>query len=583
MRTETKVELELLIKNAKLVDVEKETVRTVDIGITGANFSFVNGQTPKNQEERYAKIMDCTNKYVVPGLIDAHTHLELSLLSNVPFAEAVIPRGTTAAVIDCHDIVNVLGVKGLELFIEESKVTPLKSFFMVPPCVPSAVGLEDSGTTIRFEDVKKALSLPRVIGVAEVMDVHRVLEEDEELKKIIDFATDNGKIIDGHCPALPGEDAERYFNLCGAKTDHESTSEREVLDKLERAVWVHLRRTSFGQEYPYKKIFEDRESAHRVMLCSDGCLTPNDILDSGHIATFIRELIAEGVEPVKAIKAATINPATCYGIDKELGSVKQGKKADFLILSDLKRFEIEAVFINGKEITDTRFPRFDFPSYSLNTVKVKTPSRSQLSVAAPEQLRDKEHVSVLVMKLEKNSLLTKKIVYRIENSSGLLNPDAERDILKAVVMERHGLDMPPAVGFVSGFGLKHGAFGGSIGQDAQHIVVIGHNDDDILNVIETIKENQGGMYYSKQNQVLSGLELPIGGIVSSKPPETVAEEINNMNSILWENGCSVPAPYLTLSLQITLPVIPELKLTNRGLVDVNERKFVSLFPDVNNN
>lgn len=564
------------------MDVEEGTIKIAHIGISGENFSSVNEYVPKDQERRYSRIIDYTNKYIVPGLIDAHTHPELSLLSVVPFAEAVIPQGTTAVIIDCHDFVNVLGIKGLELLIEESNRTPLKSFFMVPPCVPSAIEFEDSGTTIGFEDVKRALSLPKVLGLAEVMDTHRVLEGEEGLQKIIQFAKDNNKIIDGHCPVLSAEDEEKYFKLSGAKTDHESTSVQEVLNKLNRSLWVYLRRTSLDHKCSYRRVFEEGVN-QRVMLCSDGCLTPEDILDSGHISAFVRELISEGIEPVEAIKAATINPATCYGIDNELGSVKKGKKADFLILSDLKEFEVETVFINGREITDAKFTRLNFPPCSLNTVKFNIPSKSQLAIAIPEPLHDKEDVSVVIIKLERNSLLTKKMVCPMKNSSGFLEPDTSRDILKAVVMERYGLGIPPRAGFVSGFGLKEGAFGGSIGQDSQHIVVIGCNDGDILTVMEAIKENQGGIFYSRGNQILSRLELPIGGIMSSESPRKIAEKINNMNSVLWGNGCTVLAPYLILSLQITLPVIPELKLTNRGLLDVNKRRFINLFAEINNN
>lgn len=574
--------MDLLIKNARLLDVENGIIRTANIGIKGDAFFSVNVQIPKEQG-KYRNVIDCTGKYIVPGLIDSHTHLELSLLSAVPFAEAVVPQGTTTAIIDCHDFVNVLGMKGLELLIEESKKTPLRSFFMVPPCVPSAIEFEDSGATIQFEDVKKALSLPKVLGLAEVMDIHRVLRGEKELQKMIRFANHKNKIIDGHCPALPVEDEKEYFKLSGAKTDHESVSVKEILGKLNRSVWISLRQTSLGRKYSYKKIFEKEGTSQKVMLCSDGCLTPNDILDSGHIAGFIRELISEKINPVKAIQAATINPAICYGLENKLGSIKKGKKADFLILSDLKEFKVESVFIGGKEIVEKKFPRFNFPSYSLNTIKVKTPSRSQLSVVIPESLKHSQKVSIYVIKLEENSLLTKKTICSLRNNSGLLKPDVKRDILKVVVIERYGMGIPPVIGFVSGFGLREGAFGGSIGQDSQNIVIIGCNDDDIITVARAIKKNQGGIFYSRGNQVLSLLRLPVGGIMSSQTPTTVEKKIRNMNSILRENGCKVSAPYLTLSLQITLPVIPELKITNRGLLDVNRRKFLNLFKKLNNN
>lgn len=569
----------MLLKNAKMVDVETGMLRRADIIIKGDRFaSIVEPNLIKGK--RFAKkVIDCADKYVVPGLFDSHTHTELALCTIAPYAEGIIPHGTTSAIIDCHDFVNVIGMKGLNLFIRESKKVPLRTFLMAPSCVPSAVGFEDAGAVVSYADVKKALMLPKVLGLGEVMNVAGILKKEKKFEKMINFARAKNKIIDGHCPNLSEEDEKKYFRLSHAKTDHESTSIKEIFRKLDKGVWVHLRRTSLGQEYSYKKVFE--KSKNKIMLCSDGGIVPPDIIKSGHISAFIREIIKEGVNPVDAVKAATINTAICYGLERDFGSIKNGKKADFLILSDLKRFNVERVFIDGKEIVKREFPRFKFPSYSLNTVSIKTPSKSLIAVKVPHCLRHKKNAEVNVIKLKHNSLLTGKTVRTLKIHKGIVNPNPDKDILKVVVMERHGKNMPPAAGFISGFGLKNGAVGGSIAQDSQNIVVVGCDDNDIISVIREIKKNQGGIFYFKNKKIVSQISLPIAGIMSDKPFKKVAEDIARMDNVLKKNGCVLASPLTALSLNITLAVIPELKLSNRGLLDVNKMKFINVFEDMN--
>lgn len=569
----------IFLRNAKMVDVEIGTLKRADIAIEDSRFLSVD--EPKlTKGKRFANVIDCSDKYVVPGLFDSHTHTELALSTIAPYAEGIIPCGTTSAIIDCHDFVNVIGMKGLNLLISESKKIPLRAFFMAPSCVPSVVSFEDSGAAVLYADVRKALMLPKVLGLGEVMDVAGILKKDRKLEMMIDFAKEKNKIIDGHCPNLSEKDESIYFKLSCAKTDHESTSIKEIFRKLGKGIWVHLRRTSLGQEYSYKKVFEKNKD--KIMLCSDGCIAPPDVSKSGHISAFIKEIINEGVNPVDVIKAATINPAICYGLESDLGSIKKGKKADFLILSDLKRFNVERVFINGKEIVKREFPRFRFPSYSLNTIRMKIPSKFLIAVKVPEHLKHQKKVMVNVIKLKHHSLLTEKAVCKLQTAQGVVNPDIKQDILKVVVMERYGKEVLPATGFIAGFGIKNGAFGGSIAQDSQNIVVVGCSDEDIISVIRAIKKYQGGIFYSKNGKVVSKIKLPIAGIMSDKPFKNIADDIDRMNKILKKNGSTLKSPSLTLSLSISLVVIPELKLSNRGLIDVKRMRFINIFKEMDN-
>lgn len=562
-----------LLKNANIVDVKKRTIRKTDVFIRNGVFAPLDGLRAG------AKVIDLAGRYLCPGLIDSHTHSELSLMSIAPFAEMLTRSGTTAAIIDCHDFVNVLGMRGLRLLIRESLRTPLRAYFTVPACVPSRRGFEDSGVLIAAKDVEAALGLKRVIGLAEVMDTERLLTKDAELLKVIRLVKAKGMVIDGHCPSMSVDDEKRYFALSGAKTDHESANSAELLRKWRLGRWIHLRHTSFGREYSYKEIFKATGGA-RIMLATDGCLSPVDVMRDGHISSFIRELILDGVRPVDAVAAATIVPAECYGLGSEIGSISTGNRADFLILSSLEEFVVDDVFIGGVKVPAKGFERMRFPDYAVNTVKARVPVKDALALRLPAGQAHKKTVRTNVIGLMKGSLLTRRVAMTMKNLSGVVDADVKKDVLKAAVLGRFSSTARPQVGLVKGFGLASGAFGGSIGQDCQHICVIGTNDADMIKVMEAVIENQGGLFYVKDGIIIAGIRLPIGGIMTDAPAQVVAAGIQAMEEALCVNGVTLKSPYLALSLMITLAAIPELKLTNRGLLDVRAGRFMNVLADV---
>ncbi|MEK7691553.1 MAG: adenine deaminase C-terminal domain-containing protein [Bdellovibrionota bacterium] len=563
-----------LLRNASLVDVKEKTIRKSDILIRNGVFAPIDGLRAG------AKVIDLTGRYLCPGLIDSHTHSELSLMSVAPFAEMLTAFGTTAAIIDCHDFVNVVGMRGLRLLIRESSGTSLRAYFTAPACVPSRRGFEDSGALIAAKDIEAALCLKRVIGLAEVMDTERVLARDAELLKAIRLAKAKGMVIDGHCPSMRSDDEKRYFALSGAKTDHESTNLVELLRKWRMGKWIHLRHTSLGREYSYKEIFKATGGV-RIMLATDGCLSPVDVMSDGHISSFIRALMSDGVRPVDAIAAATIVPAECYGLASEIGSISIGNRADFLILSSLDRFVVDDVFIGGVRVIGDGFERMRFPSYAVNTIKARVPEKDDLVLRPPNGHGRAKTVRVNVIGLVKGSLLTRHIVMPMKISSGVVASDIKRDVIKVAVLGRFSPEERPQLGFVKGFGLLSGAFGGSIGQDCQHISVIGTNDADMIKVMETVVENQGGLFYAKDGIIVAGIGLPIGGIMTDAPAQVVAARIRAMEDALRVNGVGLKSPYLALSLMITLAAIPELKLTNRGLLNVRSGRFMDVMVDCN--
>ncbi|MBI5885528.1 MAG: adenine deaminase [Deltaproteobacteria bacterium] len=562
-----------ILRSARLVDVKRREIRRAEIRVS--NGRFVSVEEAGKTVAKGIKAIDCSAVFVSPGLIDGHTHTELSLMSMAPFAQMLLRSGTTAAIIDPHDFVNVVGMRGLKLLQKEAVKTPLRAFFMAPCCVPSAAGLEDSGVRLTYADVAGALSSERVLGLAEVMDTARLLRRDRALLKMIKTAGKLNKVVDGHCPALSLQDESRYLRISRAKTEHESVSIAEILRKHRRGLWVHLRRSSFGREYPYAEVFR-KTKGERLMLSTDGCVSPVDVMREGHISAFVRELIAAGVRPVDAVCAATINPALCYGLDREIGSIEAGKRADFILMKDLNGFAPYKTFINGKDVTKTKAARMTFPVYALNTVKAKSPDLDALRIQLPRNMRALSRVTVNVIGLRDGSLITEKKRAQMKNSNGVVNADPKRDILKAVVLERFSNAGRPQAGFVKGFGLKSGAFGGSIGQDCQHICVIGCDDKDIITVIDRVIREQGGIFYAKDGRMLDGLRLPLGGIMTNRPATEVAKRLERLEALLRRSGVKVASPYLTLSLQITLAAIPALKLTNRGLLDAGSGAFIDV-------
>lgn len=553
------------------MDVEKGSIKRADLLIEDGIFASTDY---RGRHEPSCTIIECNGKYISPGLIDSHTHPELALMTIAPYSEMIMRHGTSTAILDCHDFVNVVGMKGLDLLIEESKLTPLRTFFTAPPCIPSARGFEDSGGKVNFADIRRAMDKKEVVGLAEVMDVERVLSKEPELMKMIAFAKKMRKVVDGHCPSQTPERERKYFELTGATTDHESSSLSEIFRKMRFLKWHHLRHTSFGAEYPYGKLFSSKKYSCRLTLSSDGCMSPVEVAAKGHISYFIREVVKQGVPPLTVVAAATINPARCYGLDDEIGSIKTGKKADIAVFSDLINFRPVMTLIGGMDVTGKRVPRFKFPSWSKKTVRINPASRLDITFKTPDEFKKRPTAPVYVIALG-HGLLTKKEVVLLKNSNGEIKSCLKKDVLKAVVMERVSGKGKPVVGFVRGFGLKSGAFGGSIGQDCQHIVAIGRDDANIAAVIGMIRKKQGGIFFALNGKVVSGVCLPIGGIMSSGRFEKTVSDLKGLEDGLRKNGVKLRSPYLALSLQITLAAIPELKLTNKGLLDVYRKEFLN--------
>lgn len=526
---------DLVVKSAEVVNVLTEEIYKADIAICGDRIAGIG---------RYEGIkeIDAKDLYAIPGLIDAHTHLEMSLLTLSEFARLVVPRGNTCIIADPHEIANVLGKKGILYLLEEAKHTPIRFYCMIPSCVPSCP-LETSGGVITSKDVEELLEFENVLGLAEVMNYPGVIScEEDLLEKICKV-----ELIDGHCPKLSEKLLNAYVSA-GIMSDHESTDEREAKEKLRLGLRIMIREGSAAKNLRnLKAILGNR----RVMLVTDGDRSVSDLIGEGYLDSVLRTAIAEGVDEFKALQAVTLNPAEYFGINA--GLIAPGRFADLALVKDLRKFEAKKVIFGGKEPV---FTKFDYPEDAKMTMKAKELKESDLFL--PKGL-------ARIIEIIDGEILTEESVEAVEGI------DVKRDILKAVVVERHKRTGNVGKAYVRGFGIKRGAIAQSIAHDAHNIVAIGASDSEICRVVNRVIELGGGIVVYENG--FYELPLRIAGIMSDEKAEIVAEKLEKIENKLREMGCKLRSPIITLSF-IALPVIPKLKLTDLGLVDVEKFKVV---------
>lgn len=533
---------DLVIKNVQIVNVVTEEIIESDIAICEEIIAGIGNYSG-------VKEIDARNMYAVPGLIDGHTHVEMSMLSVSEFARLVVPKGTTSVVADPHEIANVLGKEGIRLMLEEAKQTPLRLFCLVPSCVPSSP-LETSGAVIDVDDISELLSIEDVLGLAEVMNYPGVINADSSvLSKIISAGK---SIVDGHAPGLKDRDLNAYVSS-GITSDHESTSYDEAMNKLRLGMWIMIREGSAARNLAALKEI----AGHRhVMLVTDGDRSVRDILEEGYLDHVFRRAVEEGIDEMKVLQMLTINPAEYFGINA--GIIAPSKFADIVLLENLKEFRVKRVLVGGK---DPKFKKFKHPEIVRNTVKAKT--------LTPEDLRVEGKGKARIIEVYDGEIVTGM---SIEFVDGI---DISRDILKAVVVERHTGSGRIGKAFVRGFGLQRGAIAQSIAHDAHNIVAVGASDEDICKAVNRVIDLQGGIVVCN-GDIKTELPLPIAGIMSDENAERVAEKLKDVEKAVNDLGCNLRSPIITLSF-IALPVIPKLKLTDLGLVDVEQFRLVDVF------
>ena len=562
-----KKKAKLVIKNGSIVDVCSGKVFKADLAIAEgyiAGFGEYEGE----------KEIDIEGKYISPGLMDAHIHIESSYCTPEEFGRMVVPHGTTTVIADPHEIVNVCGINGFHYMQNAAKNTCLSVKYMMPSCVP-ATSMEDAGCIILAKDMKEDIVSEAVPGLGEFMDYNAIIQNDDiALDKLV-LARNHKKIIDGHSPNLFGKDLNAY--VCGGiDTDHECSTLEEMEDRLSRGIYVQLRQGSACHNLEALIPGINEFNFRRCLLCSDD-RQPKTIFEDGHLEYHLRTLVKAGISPVMAIAMATINVSDCYGL-KDRGLIVPGKRADFVIFDDLKDFKVSSVYILGEEVAKDgnylkELEKYDISGVS-DTVHLDNFKKEMLQMC----LKSDE---VFAIEMIAGGVLSKKTKIKIKrDEKGFFVFDKNIDACKCAVVERHHNTGKVGLGIIKGYGIKSGAIAASVAHDSHNIICVGVNDDEMYMAIENVKENGGGFSLVKDGKVIESLSLPVAGLMSDLSGEEVSKKLLSLHKKavdeLGVNESLEPVMSLTF---MSLMVIPELKLTARGLFDIFENKFIDIEAD----
>lgn len=556
-----------VLKNATIVNVLTGKLdEGKDVAIKDERICFVGDCKELIGAE--TTVMDCTGKFIAPGFIDGHMHVESTMLSVTSFAQAAVIKGTTAVFMDPHEMANVFGLAGVELMHNEGKHAPIHVFTTVPSCVPSAVELEDAGSRLTPAEVDSALDWDGVYGLGEMMNYPGVIAGDAKMLAEINATTRRQLKATGHFPEGTTRALQTYL-LSGVDSCHETVTKAQALEKLALGMHVMIREGSAWQDVKevIKVLTEDDVNDDLLMLVTDD-IYPETLKEKGQINHVIRRAIEEGVHPVQAIKLATLNTARYFGVDHDYGSVSPNKSADLVILDDLTTLEPTDVFVGGHHISkngqlNVTVPAFSYPAAYYQSVHVKalteTDFLKQTSLTGVVEAR--------VIEVIENSARTKATRVKLKVEDGIVYPDLKEDVISLVCFDRHHQAQQQSVQFVKGFGIKRGAVASTVAHDSHNLIVMGVSPNDMKRAAEHLAEIGGGMVVVLDGEVIASVPLPIAGLMSAEPIETLLPKVRQLAQGWQTLGCSLHAPFMTFSL-IALPVIPDIRITNRGLVDV---------------
>lgn len=555
------IESDLLLYNGKIVDVYNNSIIQEDIAVW-KNWIVGIGPGYKAKET-----IDLKGRFIAPGFFDAHVHIESSMVEIPQFTRAVLPLGTTTVVTDPHEIANVLGHEGIHYMMDSAKHNPLNVFFMLSSCVPSS-DLETSGSQLRAFDLLPLLKSKWILGLAEMMNYPGVLKTDQDVLDKLGIVED--KRIDGHAPGLGGRDLNAYI-AAGVESEHECTILDEAKEKLQRGMYIMIREGSAAKNLKALLPLVNNGNERRFMFCTDD-RHPHDILREGHMNYIIKKSIEYGLAPVTAIRMATLNPSEYFHLS-HLGAIAPGKIADLVIFDNFESMFIHRVYKNGKLVALDGKPVYDLPEPKANPVRssvnIKWLEGGEFRIPVKgEQAR--------VIEIIPDQIVTKETIMSVSSVNGYVKSDVDRDILRLYVLERHRATGNIGKGLVKGFGLKKGAVASTINHDSHNIAVVGVNDDDIEKAVITLNKLGGGIAVIRNGEVVDTVELPIAGLMSPQPLEFVSKKMHDITEAIKGLGCTLNDPIMILSF-LALPVIPYLKLTDKGLVNVSKFQHVDLF------
>lgn len=545
---------DLVLKNGKFINVFTEEIEEGNIGIIGDTIIGIGSYDGVEE-------IDCTAKIICPGFIDGHIHVESSMITPESYGKIALENGVTTVVADPHEIANVMGVEGISFMIDNAQRSPLDIYFMMPSCVPS-VAFEENGATLTAEDLSKFIDKIEVIGLGEVMDVPSVINQvPSMITKLESFRAKN---IDGHAPRISYRDLNQYI-LSGIKTDHECSTKEEALEKIKLGMYVIIREGSAAKNLKELILAVNNKNFRRFLFCTDDRHL-EDLVEEGSINNAIKLSIKEGVDPIKAYIMGSYNGYTCYDI-KDKGAIAPGYKADLVILNDLTKVDIYKVIKSGKEIDNRK--NLTYAIKSKNTMNIKKVKEEDFKVTS-------EGDKVNIIGVTPGSLETKLIIKEGKIADGYLDMSEYEDILKIGVFERHKNTNHYSLGYLSGLGIKNCAIAQSIAHDSHNIIVAGDNDEDMAKAVNKLIDIGGGITIVSEGMLIDSLSLEIAGLMTNAPIDYVYNKLKILNSIVKEYGLTKNMDaFITLSF-MSLPVIPEVKLTSKGLFSYDLFKFIKL-------
>lgn len=580
-----KLKADTVIKDARLVNVcTAEILEHTDIAIAEGRIAYV-GASADHCIGEGTKVIDAAGSYVAPGFLDGHIHVESSMLGVSEYAKAVVPHGTTGIYMDPHEICNVLGLDGVRIMDDDARRTPLKAMITTPSCVPAVPGFEDTGSSIGPDDIRETMKWDSVVGLGEMMNFPGILSCADGAHAEVDETLKAGYTVTGHFSIPDTDQGLNAYIATGVSCCHESTSADELLAKMRLGMYGMLREGSAWHDLHdlAPVITSGKVDTRFAMLVSDDT-HPATLVDHGHLDHLLRRALEEGIDAMTAIQMVTINCATCFKMNDELGSITPGKCADIVFLDDLEKFNVTRVLIDGDEVAcDGKAlfapEPFEYPAWAVNSVHVKDPITPASFTVSPEGLDPKaDHARIRVMEVIPERVGNNELYMTIPAHDGKLESDVEQDVLKTFVFERHHETGKFGIGFTKGFGITCGAMASTVAHDAHNLLVIGTNDEDMALAANTLIKSQGGMVVVREGKVLGHVALPIAGLMDDKPATEMATQVNSLKAAWKTIGCDMRSPFMTMAL-IPLACLPDLRLTDRGLVNCNRFTFVDLLVD----
>jgi adenine deaminase len=572
---------DVVIRNGLWVNVHSgEIIPRTDIAITAGRFAYV-GPDASHAIGPDTRVILADGRYLVPGLCDAHMHVESGMVTVTEFARAVIPHGTTSMFIDPHEIANVLGLAGVRLMHDEAMELPINIFVQMPSCVPSAPGLENAGAELGPDDVREAMNWPNIIGLGEMMNFPGVIAGDSKMLAEIAATQNAGRTVGGHYASPDLGLAFHAYAAGGPADDHEGTRREDAIARVRQGMRAMLRLGSawYDVATQVKAITEDGLDSRNFILCTDDSHS-GTLVNDGHMNRVVRHAIAQGLKPITAIQMATLNTAQHFGLERELGSITPGRRADLIITSDLVSLPVEMVVARGRLLAEaglltTDVPAFRYPPSAKNTINMKRDlSAEDFSIVAPKGAND---VTARVIGVIENQAPTRALDMRLKVRSGLVEADISSGVCQIALVERHRATGGVTNAFVSGFGYNvECAVATTVAHDSHHMIVVGTSRSDMATAANILRKVGGGAVVVSKGDQLALVELPIAGLMSDERAEIVAAKAGALLEAMKSCGCSLNNAYMQHSL-LALVVIPELRISDTGLVDVRRFEKVDLF------